>query len=365
MSNKIHPIACIQQAKHNYQYGNDKPIKLKTTPSSFVSVKSDIQNRIKQFNHLTTASMAEHTAKDTSETTELKGFQDIARRDILYSAISQDFISKYTDDIDHEETYEKLLQFIVEIVGSQTEKQRINEAKLKLNTANRNVEDNERFVRFLDKIKRIADPISSNEEIKKYLVIDAFNKNINRGLRTFLHEHEKSDLSVEETAKYLDKMNKHKSVQVNQIDIDVATRKIEELCDQNTKLQSQNSSIEEKLDSLKTEMKQMIAAAIAQSTIEINKIQTAKKRSPAEAEQSTTRAAANHGHPHFRAQPARRQFKWELDRFGKPIICNKCGWKGHKAADCLGLIRCSKCHEQGHVISICPKLAQNTQAKNM
>jgi len=213
---QLHPIACIQQAIRNFQFPSIKPIKLSTTPTNFTSIKMDIENRIAQYNILTTSSINTHSndeksveKKDETEK-DLKNFQDIGRREILHSALHQDFLVKYEDDVRHETSYDKLLGFITEIVGSQSEKQKISEAKKQLQCATRNVYDNERFVRFLEKLKRVAEPISDNSEIKKYLITEAFHNNINRGLRTFLHEHEKSDTSIENIAAYLDRMNKHK-----------------------------------------------------------------------------------------------------------------------------------------------------------
>ena len=321
---KIHPIACMQQAKHNFQYGSDKPIKTKLTPANFASIKSDIINRIKQFDCLTKASLVEHSLENDQELLE---FQKIARRDILHSAIDPHFLSKYSDDIEYENTFDSLLQFISEIIGSQSDKQRVAEAKTKLQSASRNIDDDERFVRFLDRLKRIAGPISTNEEIKKYLITDSFHKNLNRSLRTFLHEHEKSDASIENIAAYLDRMNKHKTSHINELEI-VATKKMAELCEQNQQLQAQNSSIEDKLDLLKAEMKQMIAEAMAQSAMEINRIETSNKSSR---NYQSGKLFTNRDQKTFQRQNSYRQInpKWELNKFGVPITCNKCGWKGH------------------------------------
>ena len=353
---KIHPIACIQQAKQNFEYGSDKPIKTRVTPAHFTSIKSDIKNRINQFDRLTKASLVEHSLETDIE---LLGFQEIAKRDILHSAIDPNFLQKYSDDIEFEKTFDGLLQFISEIIGTQTEKQRISEAKAKLESISRNIEDEERFVRFLDKLKRIAEPISKNSEIKQYLITDAFNKNLNRPLRTFLHEHEKSDESIENIAAYLDRMQKYKHSHINQIDV-VAAKKMDELCEQNQRLQTQNISIEEKLDSLKKEMQKMIVAAVAQSTMEINRIETTEKQ-PVKTYQPEERQYPNKDQRYHRQ---RFNPKWEVNKFGVPITCNKCGWKGHQTKNCLGLIRCVNCSEQGHAITICPKLKTSLNSKN-
>ena len=50
----------------------------------------------------------------------------------------------------------------------------------------------------------------------------------------------KSDETIENIAIYLDRMNKHKSTQINQIDIDGATQKISELCTQNNKIEDKD-----------------------------------------------------------------------------------------------------------------------------
>ena len=53
-----HPAAAIQQAKNNFQYGADKPIRLSLKPRDFSGhVQSEIENRIAQFDCLTTASI--------------------------------------------------------------------------------------------------------------------------------------------------------------------------------------------------------------------------------------------------------------------------------------------------------------------
>ena len=158
-------------------------------------------------------------------------------------------------------------------------------------------------------------------------------------------------------------MNKHKTAQVSQVDAEDSTLNISELCKQNDKLQTQNNSLEDKLDALKLEMKQMIAAAITQSTIELNKIDSETKQTVNTGQQKASRFT---DHRSFRVQNNKDRInpRWELNQFGVPIICNKCGWKGHKADNCRGSIQCNHCKERGHAITICPKISKNKQPKN-
>ena len=68
-----HPIAVIQAAKINFQYGSEKPIQSQTTPTKFINIKSDIKNRIEQFGLLTKCAISSHSlSEDDTQNTMMK-----------------------------------------------------------------------------------------------------------------------------------------------------------------------------------------------------------------------------------------------------------------------------------------------------
>ena len=75
-----HPAAAIQQAKSNFLYGADKPIRLSLKPREFCSyVKDELENRIAQFDCLTTASMQKNKLENDQM---ILKFQDNEKRNI-------------------------------------------------------------------------------------------------------------------------------------------------------------------------------------------------------------------------------------------------------------------------------------------
>ena len=90
-----HPAAAIQQARINFEYGNQKPISLNIRPQDYTSyIQKDINDRIAQFNCLTDASIKKNNLENDSL---IKTFQENARRDILLSALDKSFKEKYEE----------------------------------------------------------------------------------------------------------------------------------------------------------------------------------------------------------------------------------------------------------------------------
>ena len=356
-----HPIAVIQAAKINFQYGSEKPIQSQTSPTKFINIKSDIKNRIEQFDLLTKCAISSHSLSE-DDTKTVQKFKEIAKRDILYSAISPDFFSKHDDEIRHETTYDTLFSFITDVIGTQTEKMKIAAAEKQLQNATRNVTENEKWNRFYDRIKRYASDVSTQGDIQKYLITNAFKKNLTPRLKTFLLEQGKTDLDTKATAIFLDNMNKHKSdVNISQIEIEGATKQIAEVCKQNTQLQIQNEDLHDKIDSLQTQMQRMITEAVNQTKLELFKINANPKNTITDRDHPQNHSVQRSDRSH---QSTNNQYPthWELNQYGRPFTCRKCGVRGHKDENCKGLVKCYICHKTGHSKYICPN--KTRQSKN-
>jgi len=370
-----HPAACIQMARSHFEFNSLKPIKLRLLPSIFETVKDDISNRIEQFDCLTNNSI-KNSGLSGDDETKVKRFQENARREILVSAFDGEFVTKYKEEISYEKTYASLLKFVEEIIGSQTARQKTAEAEKRLNNAVRKMDDEEKFERYLARIERYANDVSSVTEVRNFLIDNTFRKNLAPSIMRFLHEQEKSDKTAREIAKFLDDRYKYKkSVSVNSIELAGATEKINELFKQNAELHQQNSNLFQKMDAMQNDMKMMFMEATQPRTEDsvnftnnigdINKLQTAKLK-PSYSRAPMARPGRSNEHPSTQQNNSNdRTIKtetaksypthFEMNRYGAPFRCRKCGVLGHRDENCRGTsLICKLCKKEGHISFVCP-----------
>mgnify|MGYP000001018241 CR=1 FL=1 len=358
-----HAVSIILQAKNSFQFSAPKPVHSKTTPKTFALAKDEIQNRIAQFDVVTDAAIS---SQGLSEDEKVKKFQANAKRAILYSSLSDEFATKYLDEIYHEKSYASLMKFITETIGTQTERQKIAEAEDKLNSITRNIQDGERFGRFLERCTRLADDITTNPSIKSYLIQNAFSKNLSPKIRAFLREHDQTDKTPSEKAAYLDKMHKFvPEASVNALETNDAGQKINDLVKQNDELHQQNESLHKKFDLLQTEMRVMMSSNTSNTAknIDINEIvlelnKLSAKQNNFQKSNGIQRNQQNSGTLVPPPQHASYPAHWDLNKYGAPYRCRKCGVRGHKDENCKGSVRCHGCQQQGHIQAICPNNRQ-------
>jgi len=371
-----HPAACIQMARSNFEFNSLKPIKLRLLPSTFETVKDDISNRIEQFDCLTNNSI-ENSGLLADEKTTVKKFQENARREILVSAFDEEFAAKYKEEITYEKTYATLLKFVKEIIGSQTVRQKSAEAEKRLNNEVRKIDDEEKFERYLARIERYASEVSSVTEVRNFLIDNTFRKNLTPSIMRFLQEQEKTDKSAKEIATFLDDRYKYKkSVSVNSIELAGATEKINELFKQNAELHQQNSKLFQKMDAMQNDMKMMFMEATQPRTEDpsinftnnigdVHKLQTSKSKPPysrapmARPGPSNERLATQQNQSNSRMiRPETAKFypsHFEMNRYGAPFRCRKCGVLGHRDENCRGTsLVCKLCKKEGHISFACP-----------
>ena len=329
----LHPAALIVQARTNFEF-TEKRISTKLRPNEFSIVKEEIEKRIRHYNCLTNAAITCHNLQSD---TDIQSYQDDGRRQILLSTLSLDFLGKYNEEIHYEKTYSDLLKFISDTIGIQSEKQKTEEAEERLSSVTRHISDDEKFERLLERIKRIAKNASNNTDVQNYLVEAAFRKNLSTRHISFLREHEKTDLSIEKVAKYLDKMKKNvRESSVNSLELSSTNNKISELYEQNFHLQTSNNELHKKFDTLQTEMERLMAMLQGQAS---------------QIQSTPTNKEINH-------IKGKSQANFQKRNWIKPkITCEKCGLWGHKEGNCWGP-KCPICKKDGHSKFICPQEPQ-------
>ena len=370
VSHTMHPIAAITQATTAYSYpSNNQPIKIGLDPIDFVLIEEQMKSRIKKYDLLTDAAMTSHSLTD--DTTILL-HQDEGKRDIVKSAFNKEFADRYKNEIRWQKTYENLLEFLKEVIGVKSKEQKSETAAKQLTEATRMIDEDEKYERFLNRLKHIATDIDEVETTKTYLVEVEFKKNLTRANTAFLKEnHFGKEKSCLEKARYLDQMDKHrKPLSVNSIDITASTE-LKELREMYKESQLRQTQMYEQMHALTVLMKNKSIKqddAIDRNThsiIEVNKISTSRPR-----QHITNSAIQPHTTPQnrsFNKQHSRLENPqqhnvnnypehWEINRYGAPYRCRRCGIRGHRDLNCKGTDKsCDECGQIGHIKPACPK----------
>ena len=321
-----HPTIHLGKIIRNYLFGTLKPIQLKAEISDRERAFTKLEKQLRKFKAACDdVTKAFFGVKEVDAIT--KEVIEDYRIEIILSAISEEFQKIHKDQLNTFEDSEKLLKFLKNSFDTLTEEEKSTAAERKLQSMTRRVEMNERFSCFYDRLMNTARLVDKNTEIQKHIVKTAFKSNLTPKLKEFLIIQGKSDLEIGELAAYLDEKQQYKASKiVNQIQTEKMEGKIETL---ETEIRSL-SKLMEKLLERKEEEK-----------AETNAVKVLKREYPPNNNRSRTD----------------RQYGWELNKFGKPFRCHKCGLMGHRASNCLGLCKqiCHICKKVGHLQSVCPQ----------
>ena len=325
-----HPVIAIQTAVQNFSL-RTKPITLKLKSGEYEKISEKITQEVKKYTSFIDATIQEF-GLEADQT--IKKFQEDGKRDILLSALAPDFIEKYQSEIYYEDSFEKLKNFLSEIIGTQSAKSRSKAAKDEMSKITRDSASEEKFLRFLTRLSRLANIVTDDQSVQKFLLAEHFERSLSPALKTFLHEQGKASEEPESIAKFLDKMNKYKrTVDLHSVEL---TETKEEI----------HAFMQKKFDELQTEMRKILALqenANLQYSAEINAIN--KKTTP------NQNSKDRHFNDYETFPP-----EWELNRFGRPFRCRKCGVRGHRDFDCKGTtLSCYLCKKVGHIQPACPK----------
>lgn len=325
-----HPVIAIQTAVQNFSL-RTKPITLKLKPGEYEKISEKITQEVQKYSSFTNATIKEF-GLETDQT--IQKFQADGKRDILLSALAPDFIEKYQSEIYYEDSYEKLKNFVAEIIGSQSAKTRSKAAQDEMSKLTRDSASEEKFLRFFTRLSRLAKIVTDDQSVQKFLLAEHFERSLSPALKTFLHEQGKASEEPETIAKFLDKMNKFKrSVDLHSVEL---TETKEEI----------HAFMQEKFDQLQAEMRKILdfqKNANLQYSADINAI--TKKPTPKQSVQD------RHRNDYETFPP-----EWELNRFGRPFRCRKCGVRGHRDFNCKGTtLTCRLCKKVGHIQPVCPQ----------
>ena len=335
-----HPVIAIQTGVEQFSF-KSKLITLRLEPGDFDIIRTKIDSGVSKFTNFTNATIDQF---DLADDTEIKSYQEDGKREILYSALAPDFLRKYEADLIYEDSYDKLMKFINETIGTQSTTCRSKIAEEKMANLTRDSAADEKFSRFLTRLERLAQLVSSEKIIQEFLVNKYFHSAISPSLRSFLREREKSTETPIKIAEFLDNLGKHKKVvDLNSLESSRTNKKIKEL----------DEKIDAKFSVLHTEIKEILRNQQSQyTTSQVAEVHAVKN-------------LKSQGQTFFDSRNETSSFHWELNRYGRPYRCRKCGLRGHRDQNCKGTdLTCRICKVVGHISTACPKREQVQMSKN-
>ena len=354
------PTAAIEQAQNCCQFKREI-ITSRTKPADFLAAQILINDRLKKFKLLANSAIKRAPA---DQKTDAETYKNMSSKDIVLSAISDDFAVRHAEDIRETTDSTTLLQLLEEIIGTPSAKQIQNEAEENLTNLTRDIDNEEKFERFYKRLDRLAKKASDDANIQKHLITKAFTRNLTPRIRSFLHEHDKINLETSAMAKHLDKMMKYKKVaHLNNIESSESSAQMVELQKQNSEMHEKMHTMHDKMDS----MQRLLAALLENQTsthqnqeenLHLNQIRSQRPPSkpfiprnkeiqPPKTQHQTQQKYIN---------PA-----WELNKYGAPFTCRKCGLRGHRDENCKGTnIVCHTCGQAGHIKYVCPQRPRQT-----
>ena len=360
------PTAAIEQAQNCCQFKR-VIITTKTKPADFAAAKILINDRLSKFKLLANSAV-KRVQED--QKADVGKYRDISSKDIVLSAISDDFAVRHAEEIRETTNSTTLLSLLEDIIGTPSQAQIRSEAEDNLSNLTRDIDNEEKFERFYKRLDRLAKKASDDATIQNHLVKKAFNRNLTPRIRSFLHEREKINIETNEMAQYLDKMLKFKkTAYVNSIDSSEPSEQMIELQKQNTEMHDKMHTMHDKMDS----MQRLLAALLENQTVaqqnldvQVNQIRPQKPApKPIIPKNKGTRPPTQQ----VQQQPQTRYINpaWELNRYGAPFTCRKCGLRGHRDENCKGTnIVCHTCGQAGHIKYVCPQRPQQpTSSKNL
>jgi hypothetical protein len=366
-----HPLELLRNFQEEYRESTPKIIP-KMSKRIFQDIKEQFNYDLEEMKALFDESVEAYNVTPGSEKHQKlqTQFQRTQRR-ILMSYLSPEFQRKYEDELRNLTGPSELLTLLGEIIGEVSDADLIKDAQEKLRDISRNSEEEETFVRFTGRITQLAEVASKKVKVlQEFFIDEAFNRSLTPEIKRYLLDQGMTGKTTEETAKYLDKMKKHRrKPNVNVI----STRDLvfqEQIDELSAQFASFPDIIRESLTSSISSIVQQQIRYLQPETSAINKI--AAKPSPRQEETPRRDDRPQPRRPQESEYRSNRQDQqgYQENRYpdhfqfapdGKPYRCTKCGVLGHESRRCRGTtLTCRYCGEAGHIKFACPKkMAKN------
>ena len=332
-----HPLDAMQIGAQAYGFTGKPLIKIGLNKTRGEKIFKQLKLALTRFDLTVKNSITKFQMESDNDISEL--FTE-SRLDLVKSAIALEFLNKYDDEISVIDTAEELVDFLKEIIGTTSPAEKAKQAKKQLDEATRHSDEEETFTRFFTRLSTLAKQCDSNATIQSFLIKNAFEKSINANLKQYLCDHDELDSEPIEIAKFLDKKRKYKKIaRINEIDAVQNSAFQKEFMSQMAAQNQVLSALADKITQLTTQNSQLTTQN-SKFEAEINKLKAAPKH-----EKSNNATATKV----FTPKP-----EWELNKYGKPYRCRKCGLLGHKDENCKGThLTCNNCKQVGHIAPAC------------
>ena len=338
-----HPTIQMAKMMKNFVFLSDKPLKVDMDTAEAGDTFAVIEKKLKRFDAVAADIQESYGKEEDAITKEAK--EDF-RLEIVHSAIDENFRRIYKNELRTMRTAKSLFEFLKNSFDHLTKEEKANAAEKELESMVRLMERNERFVSFYNRLQCTAALVDDNEYVRNHLIKKVFKANLTPRLQEFLVIQGKQNVSVSDMAKFLDEKLQYKnrltvsSVESGRMEKDLSILKTE------IKALTENMTL----------LMQTVSKQHDDETGIINQIEHHKN-----GRKVHTKRRENT--PNFRQKMQNQQFQWELNKYGKPIKCQKCGLMGHSSSSCLGLCkqRCYSCKEVGHLQSVCRKNKNTTK----
>jgi len=366
-----HPLELLRNFQEEYRESVPK-ITLRMSKRKLQDIKIQYAYDKEEMKSIFDESVEAHSVITGSEKHQKleKQFERTEKR-ILMSYLSPDFERRYEDELRNIVGSEDFFKLMGEIIGEVSQADLVREAQEKLRNISRNSEEEETYQRFTGRITQLAEIASKKVTVlQEFFINEAFDRNLTPEIKRYLLDQGMTGKLTTETAKYLDKMKKHK----RKPSVNVINTKDLILQEQIDALSAQLASFPEMIrDSLTTSISSIVQQQIRSlqpETGDINKVSAKHephtKRDPQQHDRTVQRRPQHNDFRRDRQYDQGHQENRYPDHFqfapdGKPFRCTKCGILGHESRFCRGTtLTCRYCGEAGHIKFACPKkMAKN------
>ena len=363
-----HPLELFQIFEENFRCQTPS-VKTNMPKRTIKEIKSEYDDNKASMQLMFDSSLATNKITAQADIDIFKKLFENTRKRICLSYVTTEFKTKYVNELRELKGDSDFFTLLDRIFGKYSDKDKVRDAKRELHEITRHADDEERFELFYSRIEILAEKASAGCNIlKKHYIDDTFDRSLTPTLRRYLLDQEMNDKSTEETAKYLDKMQKYKrkaDIRVVSAQEILLQEKVNALTEQLQNNAAIATKTNDKIDNLEREL------------AEIKRISARNQQRNSDNRQPTTERQTGYQPRRSQEQqnilqqmrqttqqnPQQGPFpdNFEIGPNGYPFRCRKCGVLGHRAFNCKGTrLSCRICNQIGHIQFACPE----KQSKN-